>query len=27
MFNPVKINGEWKLCVKTQHDEFDQDQH
>lgn len=27
MFNPVKIKGEWKLCVKTQHDEFDQDQH
>lgn len=25
MFNPVKINGEWKLCVKTQHDEFDQE--
>ena len=23
MFNPVKIGGEWKLCVKTAHDEFD----
>ena len=23
MFNPVKINGEWKLCVKTLTDEID----
>ena len=23
MFNPVKVNGEWRLCVKTQNDEFD----
>ena len=23
MFNPVKINGEWKLCVKTADDEID----
>jgi len=23
MFNPVKIDGEWKLCVKTPEDEFD----
>jgi len=23
MFNPVKIDGEWKLCVKTQNDEID----
>lgn len=27
MFNPVKINGEWKLCVKTQNDEFDKIQY
>ena len=23
MFNPVRINGEWKLCVKSASDEFD----
>lgn len=23
MFNPVKINGEWKLCVKSASDEID----
>ena len=23
MFNPVKINGEWKLCVKTANEEID----
>ncbi|MBQ3631864.1 MAG: hypothetical protein II949_11580 [Prevotella sp.] len=23
MFNPVRVNGEWKLCVKTAGDEFD----
>ncbi len=23
MFNPVKIDGEWKLCVKTPQDLFD----
>ena len=23
MFNPVKIDGNWKLCVKTASDEFD----
>ena len=23
MFNPVKIDGEWKLCVKTADDEID----
>ena len=23
MFNPVRINGEWKLCVKTLNDEID----
>ena len=23
MFNPVRVNGEWKLCVKTASDEFD----
>lgn len=23
MFNPVRMNGEWKLCVKTASDEFD----
>ena len=27
MFNPVKIDGEWKLCVKTPQDEFDRDRH
>lgn len=26
MFNPVKVDGEWKLCVKTQNDEFDEEQ-
>lgn len=25
MFNPVKINGEWLLCVKSSDDEFDTD--
>ena len=25
MFNPVKVNGEWKLCVKNADDEFDTD--
>jgi hypothetical protein len=25
MFNPVRVNGEWKLCVKTAGDEFDQE--
>lgn len=25
MFNPVKIDGTWKLCVKTQKDETDPD--
>lgn len=25
MFNPVKIDGEWKLCVKTPTDEIDQE--
>lgn len=25
MFNPVKINGEWKLCVKTPSEEIDQE--
>ncbi len=24
MFNPVKIDGSWKLCVKTSNDEIDQ---
>ena len=24
MFNPVKIDGEWKLCVKTPQDEHDE---
>lgn len=24
MFNPVKMDGEWKLCVKTAADEIDQ---
>lgn len=23
MFNPVKVDGEWKLCVKTSSDGFD----
>jgi len=23
MFNPVKVNGEWKLCVKTANELFD----
>ena len=23
MFNPVKVDGSWKLCVKTARDEFD----
>lgn len=23
MFNPIKIDGEWKLCVKTSRDEID----
>lgn len=23
MFNPVKVDGEWKLCVKTPRDQFD----
>ena len=27
MFNPVRINGEWKLCVKTADDEFDKEMH
>ena len=27
MFNPVRVNGEWKLCVKTQNDEFDQEKN
>ena len=25
MFNPVKIDGEWKLCVKTPMDESDEE--
>lgn len=25
MFNPVKVDGEWKLCVKTPQDEFDRE--
>ena len=25
MFNPVRVNGEWKLCVKNADDEFDTD--
>jgi hypothetical protein len=25
MFNPVKIDGEWKLCVKTPTDEIDEE--
>lgn len=25
MFNPVKIDGTWRLCVKTPSDEFDQE--
>ena len=23
MFNPIRIDGEWRLCVKTQRDEID----
>lgn len=23
MFNPIRVNGEWKLCVKSAKDEFD----
>ena len=23
MFNPVKVDGDWKLCVKTPRDQFD----
>jgi hypothetical protein len=23
MFNPVKVDGEWKLCVKTLSDDID----
>lgn len=26
MFNPVKVDGEWKLCVKTPEDGMDADQ-
>lgn len=25
MFNPVRVDGEWKLCVKSAKDEHDQD--
>lgn len=25
MFNPVKVDDEWKLCVKTGHDNVDQE--
>ncbi|MBQ3827834.1 MAG: hypothetical protein II812_06755 [Prevotella sp.] len=25
MFNPVRVDGEWKLCVKTAGDEFDRE--
>ena len=25
MFNPVKVNDEWKLCVKTQDKDIDED--
>jgi len=25
MFNPVKIDGEWKLCVKTSEDDIDKE--
>ena len=25
MFNPVRIDGEWKLCVKTPKDEIDEE--
>ena len=25
MFNPVRIDGEWKLCVKTTKDEIDEE--
>ena len=24
MFNPVKVDGEWKLCVKTPTEEVDE---
>jgi len=27
MFNPVKVDGEWKLCVKTPEDEIDQEKN
>ena len=27
MFNPVKIDGEWKLCVKTADEEIDKTMH
>lgn len=27
MFNPVKVDGTWKLCVKTADDEFDHKKH
>lgn len=27
MFNPVKIDGEWKLCVKTADEEIDRTMH
>lgn len=27
MFNPVKINDEWKLCVKTADEEIDKTMH
>ena len=27
MFNPVKVDGEWKLCVKTFEDEFDSERN
>lgn len=25
MFNPVKVDGDWKLCVKTSSDQFDKE--
>ena len=25
MFNPVRVDGEWKLCVKTTKDEIDEE--
>jgi hypothetical protein len=25
MFNPVRIDGEWKLCVKTPQDSIDRE--